>query len=333
MFVDVPPRSRTPPLFARDLPLDEERRTDRATIGRHPQIVRRLRVDQRHRVDAEGEGRPVRGCRVPHVAACQRVPLGQRAGELDEVAVVLLRRHVGDAGHGERRVGALPLPPVGVEEPQPVIHDRPADRRLVGGVVGDAAGALVVVLDLERRTRCPVRLVHVGPEAAGKAVAAALGDHVDDTAGEPAILGRDPGGQHLRLLDRILDEQVVGRGEQVVVDVDAVNQIDVVVGERPVDRDLAGVRRVGRQTRRQLGDPEQVPAHRELLHLVVDDVLADFGRGQRGRHHGGHGYVLFDRADLHRDVDLDRAAERDRHLAVDGREALQNERGIVSPRW
>ena len=70
---------------------------------------------------------------------------------------------------------------------------------------------------------------------------------------EPAVLGGDARRQHLRLLDGVFDEQVLRLREQVVVHVDAVDHEDVVEGERAVDDQLAGVRRVlgdaGRQRR------------------------------------------------------------------------------------
>src|ERR1700722_20428217 len=92
-----------------------------------------------------------------------------------------------------------------------------------------------------------VREVH--PPAAGEGVAAALGDGVDDAAAEPAELGRNAGRQDLRLLNGILDEQILGRAEQVVVDVDAVEHEDVIEWEGTVDDDLRGVRCVLRQAR------------------------------------------------------------------------------------
>ena len=119
-----------PPRFSRELPLEEQPRRGRSTIGHHPQIVRRPRTDQRRRVETEAERRPFRACRVPHVAPGQRMPRGQRACELDQAPVVPLSAHVGNATLGERLVRALPLVPVGVEEPQPVTHDRSTDGGL-----------------------------------------------------------------------------------------------------------------------------------------------------------------------------------------------------------
>ena len=106
----------------------------------------------------------------------------------------------------------------------------------------------------------------------------------------------------LRLLDRVLDEDVVRRAEQVVVHVDAVDHEHVVVGEAAGDRHLSAVRRVRGQARRELGDQRRRPAGRQLVDLarrvvarqrsatsgpaVVDlgrhvDVLLDPGDRQR----------------------------------------------------
>ena len=64
-----------------------------------------------------------------------------------------------------------------------------------------------------------------------RTVAAPLGDHVDDPAGEAAVLGGDAGGEDLGLLHRVLDEEVGEAAEQVVVDLDAVDQELAVVAE------------------------------------------------------------------------------------------------------
>ena len=90
-------------------------------------------------------------------------------------------------------------------------------------------GVSVVQAGLEKFTR----------PLPAKTFAAAPGDGVDDAAAEAAELGGDAGRQHLRLLDRVFDEQVLRLREQVVVDVDAVDHEHVVEGERAVDDDLA----------------------------------------------------------------------------------------------
>jgi hypothetical protein len=86
--------------------------------------------------------------------------------------------------------------------------------------------------DLEGRLRGPGVVGQVDPQRAAEVVAAALGDGVDDTAGEAAELGRGAGGDHLRFGNRVFDEEIVRGAEQIVVHVDAVDQEHVVVGER-----------------------------------------------------------------------------------------------------
>ena len=166
------------------------------------------------------------------------------------------------------------------------------------------------VLSLERRHRGPAGLVHVQPVASREGVAAALGDRIDDPAREPAVLGGDPGGEHLRFLDRILDEESVRGAEQIVVDVHAVHQEDVVVGERPVDRHLAAVRRIVRQSRLQLRDPPERPTHRQGVDLRRGDVRAGLGRLERGRDDTHHVDRLDDAGRRHRSVDFDVATQR-----------------------
>ncbi len=66
-----------------------------------------------------------------------------------------------------------------------------------------------------------------------------------------------PDVEHLRFLDRVLDEQVVVVAEQVVVDVDTVHQEHVVARERAADGDLPGVGTVVGEAGRELGDEER----------------------------------------------------------------------------
>jgi hypothetical protein len=102
--------------------------------------------------------------------------------------------------------------------------------------------------------RARLRLVLVVAEAAGEAVAAALGDRLHDAATEAAVLGRDARGEYLHLLDRVFDEEVVGGAKEVVGHVHTVDQELVVIGEAAGNRDLAGIRRVVGQPRGQFGD-------------------------------------------------------------------------------
>ena len=140
-----------------------------------------------------------------------------------------------------------------------------------------AEGALVVAIHLarallagglfERRLVGPRRVRQVAADAAREHVAAALGDGVDDAAGEAAVFGGHRRGQDLRFLDRFFDEQIVGTREQVVADVDAVEQEHVVVGDRARDGDLVDVRRVVGEAGRELGDQRRRAAGRQRLDL------------------------------------------------------------------
>ena len=150
-------------------------------------------------------------------------------------------------------------------------------------------------------SRRPRRVREVHAAAARERVAAALGDRVDDAAGEAAVLGGDAGGEHLRLLDRVLDEQVLRLREQVVVDVDAVDHEHVVERERAVDDDLAGVGRVLGHVRRQRRDALDGARRRERVDLLLADVGADDRRGDRRRRLGD---------------DLDRLGQRRRSRSV-----------------
>ena len=185
-----------------------------------------------------------------------------RPRELDQVAVIAKLAVVAHAGLSKRLGFALALDAIGVEEPQAILDDRPTGRRLVRGVVGEGTGALLSARRLERRSDRPVGLVEVRAKAPGEGIGATLGDRVDHATGESAVLGRDPGCEDLHFLDRILDEQVVDRAEEVVVDVDAVDQEHVVVGERAVDHNLIVVRRVVGQPWSELGDGEDVSLDR-----------------------------------------------------------------------
>ncbi len=164
---------------------------------------------------------------------------GESGGQLELVPVVVLALVVRDAGLREAVAVGDPGAAERVEEPEAVARDRPAERRLVRLV--ENVLTLHLVLHLVRVQPFPRRLVVVRAPTAREAVAAALRDDVDDTAGEAAVLGGDPGGEHLRLLDRIRDVECVRGAEQIVVRVDTVDQVDVVVGERAVDS------RVGRR--------------------------------------------------------------------------------------
>jgi hypothetical protein len=160
------------------------------------------------------------------------------------------------------------------------------------------------------------------PVAAREDVAAVLGDDVDDAAREAAVFGRDAGREHLRLFDRILDEEVVVGAEDVVVDVDAVDQEDVVVGKRAGDRDLAGVGAVVGQSGRELGDVERRAAGRQLVDQLGVVVRADGGVGHDRHGVAADGDLLGHCGRSHPDVERHRATELDARRPLDRRHAV-----------
>src|SRR5437867_3164080 len=108
--------------------------------------------------------------------------------------------------------------------------------------------------NLKGRLRGPRRVQKVDTPAAREGIATALRDRIDDTAAEPPELGRNAGRQDLRLINRILDEEVLRIGKQVVIDVHSIDHEDIVKSEGAVDNELAGVRRILIHPRRKLGN-------------------------------------------------------------------------------
>ena len=221
------------------------------------------------------------------------------------------------AGLRERPPLGRVLVAAGAEEPGAGAEHRPAERALE-----DVRVAVGPLARLERRLVGPRRVAEVVAVGARVDVAAALGDDVDDAAREAPVLRRDARGEHLRLLDGVLDEQVVARAEDVVVDVDAVDQEDVVVGERARDRHLAGVRAVVGQAGRELGDVERRAAGRQLVDQRLVEVGADGRIRDDGRGFGPHGDLLGHRGRRHRDVHFDGPPERDARRPLDRRHAV-----------
>ena len=125
-------------------------------------------------------------------------------------------------------------------------------------------------------------ITQVLAEAAAERIAAALRDDVDDAAGEAAIRRRDAMSQHARLENRVLDEQVVGGAEQVVVHVDAVHHEDVVEAEGASDDQLSRREGIARDARREFGNVNRPSSDRKGVDvalavrlLVVTDPTRD----------------------------------------------------------
>ena len=193
-------------------------------------------------------------------------------------------------------------------------------------------GVLRSLADFERRRGRPVRVHEVHAGAAGEGVAAALGDRVDHAAGETAVLRGNAGGQHLRLLDRVLDEQVLRLREQVVVHVDAVDHEDVVEGHGAVDHHLPRVGRVLGDAGRQRRDPLEGARRGERFNLLVFEVGADDRGCDRRRLRGGDLDDFAHAARLNGDVLLDGEAERQRHRPLHVAKAAQGEGERVGAR-
>ncbi len=337
-------------LLLRVLRLGEQARADHAVVvGREQALGRGARRD----VEGGRVGREARQAGPElldlgvDVAGLHGVVLGQRAGQLRLVAVVRLLLGVGDGRELQQLADLQVLAAGRAEEPQAVLQDRAAQRGrvgLVGGLlltgavhrpVHRHAGGRVLsggLAALQRVLVAPGGVGVVDPEAAAEGVAAAFGDGVDHAAAEAPVLGRDAGGQHLHLLEGVLDEQAVGRAEEVVVHVDPVDQEDVVEGERARDGDLVGVGGVVAQARRELRDRGQGAAGGQLVHGLVAVV-------------GAHGALLEGRGGLGRDrhrllhgrhrqagVGLGRGAQRHGQRLPDGRQAGQLERDRVGAR-
>ena len=70
-------------------------------------------------------------------------------------------------------------------------------------------------------------------------VAARFRDRVDHAALEASVFGRDTSGRDLVFLDGVFDVDVPRLRAQVLVDDDAVDEKEVLVGERARDHDVA----------------------------------------------------------------------------------------------
>ena len=126
-------------------------------------------------------------------------------------------------------------------------------------------------------------LISVSRNEPREAVAARLGDDVDDAAAEAAVFGGDAGGGHRRFLDRVLDVEVVGLAAQVLVHGDAVDQEQVVERHRAGDR-VGAVRPAGMHRRRE----QQVGVDVAVGRQGGDQVLLEVGGDlRRLRQHVG----------------------------------------------
>ena len=160
--------------------------------------------------------------------------------------------------------------------------------------------------------RAPVVVVERVAERTAEAVTARLGDDVDDAAGEPAVLGRDAIGRDHRLLHRILYIEVVGLAAEVLVNVDAIDEIQRLKGHRAGNR-VAAVWSRRMHARRLEHDGIDVTRRRQHRHQLLLEVGGDLRRVRQ--HLAGAGPnrdVLGERRRTERRVQRERLAQRDR---------------------
>ena len=251
-------------------------------------------MDHRRQLHRAADWRLVRGGAVVQVAALEGVVRRHRGRELVLAALVRGLGGEGDARLRQRRRGGRVLPAARGEEPHTILHNRPAEGPLV--VLLHVLGAHDAGAGLERRFPGPRRAVEVQARAAPERVAAALGHGVHHAAAEAAELGRDSRSQHLHFLQRVFDEQVVRRAEDVVGHVHAVDQELVVVGEAAGNRQLVRVRRVVREAGGQFRQAPHGADAGQLGHVIGSHVGAALRRGDDRRCRGGrHLNALRDR--------------------------------------
>ena len=180
------------------------------------------------------------------------------------------------------------------EEPDMVGNDPASESRLINTV----HFVQVVRLGREGGLRGPLRVRQAVAEGPVKLVRARLGQRADDSSGEPSVLGGDASRKGRDLLDRVLDEEVVGLSPQVLSDDDAVHEEEVVVGGSARDRDLV-VDSVGADARHDEDRAPDRPGDRQLAELLARQVRSDLGRLEHGGRHrlAGDRYLLLDLGD------------------------------------
>ena len=123
----------------------------------------------------------------------------------------------------------------------------------------------------------PVVVVERVAERAAEAVAARLGDHVHHPAAEAAVLGRDAVGCDHCLLHRIFDVEVVGLAAEVLVHVDAVDEVQRLERHRAGDR-VAAVRPRRVHGRRFQNHGVDIARRRQRRHQLLLEVGGHFRR-------------------------------------------------------
>ena len=178
------------------LPLHEELGADDPGVVGRQQVLRRRAVHQAVEVHDVAEEVPVFGVADLRIGALERVVAVEGPGQLAFAALLVTRIVEVEVGR-ERRARRDPVSghPPGPEEPQPVLDDGAAQRRLLR--VDHLVGPLVVGIG---RQLDPLVVVEGRAVGAGELVPPRLGDRLDDAALEAAVLSRDGGGGDCRLL-------------------------------------------------------------------------------------------------------------------------------------
>ncbi len=159
-----------------------------------------------------------------------------------------------------------------------------------------------------RRRRLELVVPEVAEEIAVELVAARLGDHVDDPADRPAILGLIGAGLHLHLLDE-LEGHPGGEGAEADVgDIEAIDDVPVRRSRGPPDRRaLRHLRPSGLGRQRDAGRQERQAGVLAGERQVGEDLLGELGA------RGGTGQVE------------DRSETRDRHLLAETGRKLERQ--------
>ena len=237
------------------------------------------------RVDARGDSSACAGCS----RSCPR-PFGWAPGivpvNLSSNRLLLLPYRIRRPHLGEHVAGLRVLVAIGIEEPQAISHDRTADGPLVEtATTGRSVAGSAIARRASRRSTT------AWPSWCGrsheKAVATALGDHIHDAAGKPAVFRRDTRGENLCLLNRILDEQACSRHP---------NRLSLVSTpstrkrlSKPNAPPMATCPAFGVLSvipGRQLSDLERPPADRERADHISGEVRRLLRRGKRRKCNG-----------------------------------------------
>ena len=344
--------------------LDEELRAQDPVVVQRVQIQRRLADVEAGGVHRAGgaEGVVQLFQRFLRVCALEAMVRTDRAGQLDLEPFPLIFGLVGQVDRLNRVARhLLVLKPAGGEKPQAIFPDRTAehvlmrrDDRVDLRIVREAVriggrGAIRRrhgiarlprlargrrgVVAIAGHQRAPVVVEQRLAERAAEQVAAGLGDDVDETAAEPAVLRRHAVGRDRGFLNRVLDVDVERLPAQVLIHGDAVHQVQRLERHRAGDRIIApGARRVNRRGHQQHGvDVAIGRQHRHQLLREVGRDLRCLRQDIGGLAH--HVDRLVERGQAERDVERHRLRRGDGNRPLLIRETAQRECDGVGPGW